>query len=62
MHLFPEQRVTDTENKPVVTKQERVGKGRDQEAGINIYTLQYTKQITNKHLYCIAEGTILSVM
>ena len=54
-------RVTDIENKLMVTRLERMGE-RNQESGINMYLLLYIKQITNKdHSYPrIAQGTIFN--
>ena len=48
-NLFPKQRLTDTENKLMVKEGERWG-GINEEVGINIYILLYTKEITNKNL------------
>ena len=50
-------RLTDTENKLMVTKRERK-RGINQEFGVEIYTLLYTKYITNKNLlYSIGNYT-----
>ena len=51
MNLFTKQRdrVTDVENKLMVTEGERPG-GINWETGIDIYTLLYIKQIINKDL------------
>ena len=41
-------RLTNIENKLVVTKGEREGAGTNQGYGINRYKQKYTKQISNK--------------
>jgi len=44
MNLFAKQRLIDLENKLMVTKRERRGRGRiNWEFGIDIYTLLYLK-------------------
>ena len=48
----------------MVTKGERGGRGINQEFEIKIYTLlyvKYIKQITNKNLLYIAQGTLLNI-
>ena len=51
MNLFTkENRLTDTENKRMVAKRERVGGEINKEFGNKIYALLYIKQIPNKDL------------
>ena len=45
--LIYQTEITDVENKPMVTMGEK-GDGINWEIGIDIYTLLYIKQITNK--------------
>ena len=49
-------RHTDFKNKLMVIKEEMFREEVNQESGINIDTLLYIKQITEKD-YCIAQGT-----
>ena len=61
-YLQNRNRVTDVENKLTVTNGER-GKEINWEIGIDIYTLWYIKQITNKNLlYSTWNSTQYSVM
>ena len=61
-YLQNRNRVTDVENKLMVTR----GEGEEEinwEIGIDIYTLLYTKQVTNKDLlYSTGNSTQYSVM
>ena len=56
-------RVTDVENKLMVTRWEREGGGINWEIGIDIHTLLYIKQIMNKDLlYSKGNSTQYSIM
>ena len=56
-------RVTDVEDKLMVTKEGRRGGGTNWEIGIDIYTLLCIKQITNKNLlYSTGNSTQYSVI
>ena len=48
--IFTKQKQIHRLRKLMVIKEDRRGRGMNQEFGINIYTLLYIKQITNKHL------------
>ena len=61
VNSFTKQIVTDVENTLMVTREEE-GEG-NQEIEINIYTLPYIKQITNKDLlYSTGNATQYSTM
>ena len=51
-YLQNRKRLTDLENKLMVTRWEGSGWGIDWEVGIDIYTLQYFKEISNKGILC----------
>ena len=53
-------RVTGVENKAIVIKEEKK-EGINWEIGIDIYTLLYIKQITNRDLLCNT-GTLLNIL
>ena len=52
MNLFTKQKQTHIENKLMVIKGERWVGVMNQELEMNMYTLLYMKQITNKDLSC----------
>ena len=64
MNLFTNRnRLTDIENKLMVTKGEMWRGGVNQELGINIHTPLYIRQITNKNLlYSTGNSTQYSVI
>ena len=59
IYLWKRSRLTDLENGLVVVGEKDGGRD-SSEFGIDMCTLLYLKQITNKN--CIAQGTLLSVM
>ena len=63
MNLFTKQKQTDIENKLMFTKGVMLGGGVNQEFRINIHTLLYIRQITNKNLlYSTGNSTQYSVI
>ena len=64
MNLFIKQKQTHrARSKLMVIKGETWGEVKNQEMGINIYTLLYIKQITNKYLlYITGKSTQYSVI
>ena len=62
MNLFTKQKQSQRCRKQFYGYQERSG-GRDKwEIGLDIYTLLYVKQITNKDLLYIAQGTLINTL
>ena len=63
MNWFARQKQTDVEKKSMDTKGGKRGRGINWEIGIDVYTLLYIKQITNKDLqYSTGNSTQYSVM
>ena len=63
MNLFTKQKQTDIENKLMFTKGVMLGGGVNQEFRINIHTLLYIRQTTNKDLlYSTGNSTQYSVI
>ena len=56
-------KLTDFEIKLMFTKGKTMGRGGgiNEEDGINVYTLPYVKQITNR-TYSIAQGNLLNIL